>query len=351
MSSRLIPVFYTPKQAVPGLVHFSPSAGKPAIVADALVARHFPVRVVGPRPLLFSELTRAHDARWVERILDGRASNGFGNRDLRVAHSLPYTSGSMLSAALAATPTLPAVSLSSGFHHAGWDHPSGFCTLNGLMITALALLAQGKARRVAILDCDAHYGDGTDDILRRVSKSHSPKGAHCVPGGQILHRTVGRTGARHGAYIDKVRDFLVEIADFLPDVVLYQAGADPHECDPLGGYISTEEMRARDLMVFRLCKDFALPVAWNLAGGYQRGGATGIDPVLALHLNTFREACRVYGLPIPEEMVVAALSRPDQSRWASEEAWPVSDDGDGRGRKRRRQQVERRGLWGQRLES
>src|SRR5574340_787125 len=302
MSSRLIPVFYTPKQAVPGLVHFSPSAGKPAIVADALVARHFPVRVVGPRPLLFSELTRAHDARWVERILDGRASNGFGNRDLRVAHSLPYTSGSMLSAALAATPTLPAVSLSSGFHHAGWDHPSGFCTLNGLMITALALLAQGKARRVAILDCDAHYGDGTDDILRRVSKTHSPKGAHCVPGGQILHRTVGRTGARH-------------------------------------------------LMVFRLCKDFALPVAWNLAGGYQRGGATGIDPVLALHLNTFREACRVYGLPIPEEMVVAALSRPDQSRWASEEAWPVSDDGDGRGRKRRRQQVERRGLWGQRLES
>jgi acetoin utilization deacetylase AcuC-like enzyme len=347
MSTPLIPVFYSPKQAVPGMTHFSPSAGKPAIVAEALVARRFPVRVVGPRPLLFAELTRAHDAHWVERILSGQAQNGFGNADLRVARSLPYTSGSMLSAALAATPTMPAVSLSSGFHHAGWSRASGFCTLNGLAITALALLAQGKARRVAILDCDAHYGDGTDEILRHVSSSVSSKGGFQVPGGQILHRTVGKTGARHGGYIDKVREFLVEIADFHPDVVLYQAGADPHECDPLGGYISTEEMRARDRMVFELCKDFALPVAWNLAGGYHRGGSTGIDPVLALHLNTFREACRVYGLPIPEEMVVRELSRPNQSRWGSEEAWPEVTR---KNKRPRRQQVERRGLWGQRLE-
>lgn len=349
MSTPLIPVFYSPKQAVPGMVHFSPSAGKPAIVAQALVARRFPVRIVGPRPLLFAELARAHDAGWVERILSGRAQNGFGNTDPRVAQSLPYTSGSMLSAALAATPTTPAVSLSSGFHHAGWSRSSGFCTLNGLVITAMALLAQGKARRVAILDCDAHYGDGTDEILHHLASGVSRKGGHEVPGGRILHRTLGKTGARHGAYIDKVREFLVEIADFLPDVVLYQAGADPHQCDPLGGYISTEEMRTRDRMVFELCKDFRLPIAWNLAGGYQRGGATGIDPVLALHLNTFREACRVYGLPVPEEMVVPSLSQPERGRYWGD--CYGEDPSPSRKRKPRRQQVERRGLWGQILES
>lgn len=349
MSTPKIPVFYSPKQAVPGMVHFSPSAGKPAIVAEALVSRRFPVRIVGPRPLLFAELTRAHCAPWVERILSGKAQNGFGNTDRRVAQSLPYTSGSMLSAALAATATLPAVSLSSGFHHAGWSNSSGFCTLNGLAITALALLSQGKARRVAILDCDAHYGNGTDEILRHVSSAVSLKEGFQVPGGQILHRTVGKSCVKHGAYIDKVREFLVEIADFLPDVVIYQAGADPHECDPLGGHISTEEMRTRDRMVFELCKDFALPVAWNLAGGYQRGGATGIDPVLALHLNTFREACRVYGLPIPEEMVVPSLSKPEHRQWW-DEGFGDRPERTEKKRKPRRQQVERRGLWGQRLE-
>lgn len=321
--SNSIPVFYTPKQAVPGFQHFSPSAGKPAIVAQALIDREFPVRIVSPRPLLFAELTRVHCPAWVERVLAGKASNGFGNNDLRVARSLPYTSGSMLSAALAATPTMPAVSLSSGFHHAGYSHPSGFCTFNGLAITAAALLSQGKARRVAILDCDAHYGDGTDDILRRFPKLAD----------RVLHCTVGRHGARHADYLRRVSDFLVQISKFKPDVLLYQAGADPHESDPLGGFISTEEMAERDRMVFSFAMDFAIPVAWNLAGGYQRGGASGIDPVLALHLNTFREACKVYHLPVPAPMLVA-FEKPYRRPWASYEEDPAED--------RRRQKRNRR---------
>jgi acetoin utilization deacetylase AcuC-like enzyme len=249
-------------------------------------------------------------------ILDGTISNGFGNKDLEVARSLPYTTGSMLSAALAATPEMPAVSLSSGFHHAGPTSPSGFCTLNGLMIAAAALLSQKKARRVAILDCDAHYGNGTDEILR----------CHPKMAKSIIHRTVGQGSVYHAAYLQKVARFLEEILAFNPDVVIYQAGADPHECDPLGGYISTDEMRQRDRMVFEWAKKNRIALCWNLAGGYNKGGVTGIDPVLALHLNTFREACAVYGLPVPAEMVVAALTPSvntygNDRRWWEDEEW------------------------------
>jgi acetoin utilization deacetylase AcuC-like enzyme len=313
---KTIPVFFTPKQAAKNATAFSPSAGKPAIVAQALLDRGFAVSIKAPRPLLFSEMERVHGTRHLMGILDGTISNGFGNKDLEVARSLPYTTGSMLSAALAATPEMPAVSLSSGFHHAGYTHTSGFCTLNGLMIAAAALLSQKKARRVAILDADAHYGNGTDEILRRFPK--------LAVG--IIHRTVGQGSVYHAAYLQKVARFLEEILAFNPDVVIYQAGADPHECDPLGGYISTEEMRQRDRMVFEWAKKNRIALCWNLAGGYNKGGVTGIDPVLALHLNTFREACAVYGLPVPAEMVVAALTpsvnaHGNDRRWWEDEEW------------------------------
>ncbi len=303
--SRCIPVLYSARQAAKNPGAYSPSAGKPTIVATALADRGFPVSFCAPRPVLFAEFCRAHSSAYVEGILSCREQNGFGNRDKAVAASLPYTSGSMLGAALAARPKMPACSLTSGFHHAMWDNGGGFCTLNGLMVTAAALLETGKAERVAILDLDAHYGNGTDDILRHR--------ADLAP--SIIHRTMGGSGSKHGAYLRKLREFLTEIEKFEPTIILYQAGADPHEDDPLGGHISTEEMRERDRLVFEFAEGAGIPLAWNLAGGYQKGGVTGIDPVLALHLNTFREACRAYGLPIPAEMAVPASARSRSSWW------------------------------------
>lgn len=330
MTSTAIPVFFSHRQSVPGRTHFSPSAGKPAIVAEALQAMGYPVEIRASRGLLFWELAKVHDPAYVTAVLTGKKANGFGDTDRRVARSLPYTSGSMLAAAEAATPDMPAVSLSSGFHHAGWDHGSGFCTFNGLVATTWSLLARRVARRVAILDCDAHYGNGTDEILDRLSvdapsTSHAwghgrrSSSVYLLPVGKVIHCTMGSTGARGQEYLRKLAEFLHAIVAFRPDVIIFQAGADPHECDPLGGYISTEEMEARDRMVFTTAKKAGIPVAWNLAGGYQKGGKTGIDPVLALHLNTFREACRVYGLPVPDGLKVEGTF--PKHDWKNDARW------------------------------
>ena len=284
-----IPVYFTDRQSVSSISSFSPSAGKPAIVAKALLDRGYPVDIIKPRPLNFHELAKVHDESYLRGVLTGKRANGFGNTRLDVARSLPYTSGSMLAAVLAATPDMPAVSLSSGFHHACWDHGSGFCTFNGLMAAAVSVLDRMRAQRVAIVDCDAHYSNGTDDILQHLPRLE----------GRILHRSMGRFGKHGAVYLAKLEEVLREVRLFAPTVIIFQAGADPHVNDPLGGELSTEEMIQRDRLVLQFAKTSRIPLAWNLAGGYQRGGKTGIDPVLTLHLNTFNVACEVYGLQLP----------------------------------------------------
>jgi IMP dehydrogenase/GMP reductase len=78
------------------------------------------------------------------------------------------------------------------------------------------------------------------------------------------------------------------------DLVLYQAGADPHQNDPLGGWMTTAELRERDALVFETARARGLPLVWNLAGGYQRDAQGGIAPVLEIHRNMALEHLRVY---------------------------------------------------------
>ena len=66
------------------------------------------------------------------------------------------------------------------------------------------------------------------------------------------------------------------------DVLLYQAGADPHIEDPLGGWLTTAQLRERDRLVFESSERYGVPIAWNLAGGYQEP----LSKVLKIHDNT-----------------------------------------------------------------
>ncbi len=142
------------------------------------------------------------------------------------------------------------------------------------MVAAEKLKAEG-ANRVGILDLDAHYGDGTDDIIMKKSIDY------------IEHYTFGAEISNFDSNDEWLFDLEESLQDFKDcDVILYQAGADPHENDPLGGYLSTEDMRRRDEIVFKFCKENNIAIAWNLAGGYQ----TNIQDVLDIHNQTL-EVC------------------------------------------------------------
>jgi acetoin utilization deacetylase AcuC-like enzyme len=280
-------VFYRPEQTARNAGAYSPSAAKPAlVVADWL--QHGLIQesdILGFEPVTPGDLIRAHDPVFVEGVLSLEMPNGFNNRDAEVAASLPYTSGSLLAAARYALAHQANVcSPTSGFHHAGYDYAGGYCTFNGLMVTALTLLEANGVKSVGIIDCDAHYGDGTQDIIKRLGVQavrHHTMGEH-------FHTTedVGRGG---GKFLHWLIGALEDCKGV--DLLIYQAGADPHLKDPLGGMLSDVAMCKRDHLVFQAFQ--GKPLVWNLAGGYQRDSAGGIEPVLRLHRNTV-QALRVY---------------------------------------------------------
>ena len=276
----MIKVFYDDRM-VADSGSYSPSAAKPRQVTQDWQSRGFPITIEGFLPVTRDELAMAHCRRYVDDVLDLLQPNGHGNCSVDVARSLPWTTGSMVAAALAALETGVACSPSSGFHHAGYDNGGAFCTFNGLMVAAVALLDRGC--RVCIIDADAHYGDGTDEILDQLELID-----------QVLHWTYGRMIPTAEEMFDEIDELRSEMNESHDWVVLYQAGADPHVDDPLGGYLTTEEMRQRDRYVFQMCKDAGIPIAWNLAGGYQREPDGSIPVVLELHGNTMQECCAVF---------------------------------------------------------
>ena len=273
-----IPVFFCDAM-VARVESLSPSAHKPLVAVESWASLAIPMTIIAPSPVTREELARAHDRDHVDAILDCRALNGFHTRATDVAASLPYTTGSMLCAAREAIRNgLAAVAPCGGFHHASYASNFGFCTFNGLMITALALNAEGVASRVGILDFDQHYGDGTDNIIETLGVDI------------ITHYTAGE----HYNSRDQSSEFLQRVPELVASmidcsVILYQAGADPHVDDPLGGWLTTAQLRERDRLVFETARD-GIPVAWNIAGGYQKP----LRKVLDIHDNTMRACASAY---------------------------------------------------------
>lgn len=279
-----LPVFYDPRQHTSVNDSFSPSAGKPAQVVASWQRLQVPIELMPVEPATPEQLALAHSRDYVDGVLSTKIPNGFGNTLKEVAATLPWTSGSLVSAAVHAVQHGGvAVSPTSGFHHAGHGFGGGFCTFNGLMVAVRVLQTRGLARKIGILDLDMHYGNGTVDILERLKV------------GGVHHYTFGE----HWDTPDQGEAFLRALPGVLAgfvgcEVVLYQAGADSFVDDPLGGVLTREQLRLRDRMVFRHFAAAKIPLAWNLAGGYARDEQGTIAPVLAIHDATLEECHAAY---------------------------------------------------------
>ena len=96
-----------------------------------------------------------------------------------------------------------------------------------------------------------------------------------------------------GEYLKQLHSSLPGIfAEFKPDLVLYQAGADPYEGDQLGNLsLSIAGLKKRDSYIFGLCRDNHVPVAVTLGGGY----AYNTDDTVEIHFNTCLAASEVFG--------------------------------------------------------
>lgn len=279
----MIKIFFDSRQSVSENDSFSPSAQKPAQVAESWRNLGLPVEFLPFTPCTPKQIKLVHKASYVDGVLAGTHVNGFGNNSLEVAAALPWVCGSMAAAALNAFKNKAnTFSPTSGAHHAGYERGGGFCTFNFLMLAAV-LAHKAGAKKIGIVDCDMHYGDGTANIINRLKINFV---RHYSFAQEDFHSTdIGQE------FNDRFPSVLKEFSDC--DLILYNAGADPHVDDPLGGMLTTDHMRSRDFLLFLCMKKMGIPVATSLAGGYQRDEDGGIGPVLELHNNTLRECYRV----------------------------------------------------------
>ena len=282
-------VLYSEKYGASG-ISFD-TFGKSKVVAEHLPA--VGIEVVEPEVLTIKQVRRAHTAEYVDALRTGiprglATSQGLGWTP-SLFKAVRASSGGVFQAANMALVTgEPVGSLSSGLHHARADRGQGFCTINGLAITALLLADRGY--RTLILDFDAHCGGGTAELIAgNPLISQVDVSVHSYDeyeAGKRTHLFI----ADSDSYMSTISRAL-EVASDGPtfDVVLYNAGMDVHE--KAGGVagITTEIVEAREELTFRWLMDHNLPVAWVLAGGYS-SGAFPVEEVAALHLLTAKAA-------------------------------------------------------------
>jgi acetoin utilization deacetylase AcuC-like enzyme len=305
----MITAYYDPGYAAPIGDHVMPMR-KFALLAESL-ARETDVSLVAPEPLRQEDLLLVHTAEYVHAVRTGEP------RALAESQKFPWspalypsvllTGGGCLAAARRALDDGVAAALVSGFHHAHADHGEGFCTFNSLVIAIDRLHAEGTVERVAVVDLDLHYGNGTASLaparpyLFNLSiYGNDYAGNRPYRDVEIRRHEDGPNhqsialpnGCGREVLLAAMEDGFARLRAWgRPDLVLYQAGADPYREDPYSPLaLDAADLRERDRRVFEWARAESLPIAWVLAGGY----TPDVSRVVEVHHNTFRAALDVF---------------------------------------------------------
>ena len=198
--------------------------------------------------------------------------------------------GTLLTARLALRYGL-ASHLAGGTHHAHPGFGSGFCIFNDCAVAARVLLDQGAVRQLMVIDLDVHQGDGTAACFA-ADRSVFTLSVHAASNFPL--RKVSSDldipfvdGTGDETYLSTIGDRLPPLLDQIqPDLVLYNAGVDPHRDDRLGRLdLSDHGLLMRDRLVLDACLRRGIPVATVIGGGYDTLG-----PLVRRHALVIRAA-------------------------------------------------------------
>ena len=247
-----------------------------------------PERLHEPERVSREALGLVHDAAYVDDFSTGRLDDA-AMRRIGFPWSPPLVErawravGGTCEAAEAALSLGVTINLAGGTHHAFAGRGEGFCVFNDVAVAIRMLLAAGRIRRAAIIDLDVHQGNGTHEIFAGDERVYtfSMHGSRNYPFRKVPGRfdVALEDGTADAAYLALLADALpVVLAQSAPDLVIYLAGADPHEGDQLGRLrLTFDGLARRDAMVLSACRDVGIPVAITIAGGYGRDIGTTVE--------------------------------------------------------------------------
>jgi acetoin utilization deacetylase AcuC-like enzyme len=180
------------------------------------------------------------------------------------------------------------INLAGGTHHAYRDRGEGFCCFNDAVVAARLMQRDGLAAKCLIIDLDVHQGNGTAAMTRDDSNifAFSMHGAENYPfvKEQSDLDIELPDGTDDTIYLELLQAALIQIRNqFVPDLVIYLAGADPFCDDRLGRLALTKSgLLARDRQVMEFVCDLGAPMAIAMAGGYGRN----IQDTVDIHFQT-----------------------------------------------------------------
>lgn len=182
-----------------------------------------------------------------------------------------------------------AVHVGGGFHHAFAERAEGFCYVNDLAVAIRVLQRDGRIERAAVVDLDVHQGNGTahifeDDPSVFTLSMHQQNNYPAFKERSSLDIGL-EDGIDDDAYLARLGPALEEVWRFDPQIVLYQAGADPYHQDQLGGLgLTMAGLERRDRLVLEGAAQRRIPAVVTLGGGYARR----VEDTVDIHAATCR---------------------------------------------------------------
>ena len=232
-----------------------------------------------PEPAPRSWLELAHEVEYVAAVLEQRLDEaavrrlGLPMSPVLALRSRCAVAGTVLTARLALEHGI-ACNTAGGSHHAFTGHGAGFCVFNDVAVAARLLLAEGGVGRVLVVDLDVHQGDGTASMLADEPRAFTLS-VHCrtnFPARKQQSDLDVALDAEVGDadYLDLLDGLLPALLDRVrPDLVLYNAGVDPHRDDRLGRLALTDAgLAERERLVLDAVRSRGLSLACVVGGGY-----------------------------------------------------------------------------------
>lgn len=276
------------------------------LLRDRLADELPEVELMQALPATDGELALAHSPAYIQAISDGSIDPKL-MREIgfpwspAMAERARRSVGATISACRAASRTGVAANIAGGTHHAYTDKGGGFCVFNDAAVASRLMQAewarsQRSSLKIAIVDLDVHQGNGTASIFRGdetvfTLSVHGQKNFPFRKEASDLDVDLP-DGCRDDEYLHALDMALDEMERrFAPGLVIYLAGADPHEGDRLGRLkLTWDGLEARDRRVFDWAWQRRIPLAFAMAGGY----GTRIEDTVQVQVNTFRVATQYF---------------------------------------------------------
>ena len=272
------------------------------LLRDRLVAELPAVELMGALPATDGELALVHSPAYIHAISDGSVDPKVMREigfpwSAAMAERARCSVGATIAACRASFMEGVAGNIAGGTHHAYADRGGGYCVFNDAAVATRLMQAervrsQRLPLRVAIVDLDVHQGNGTARIFQGdptvfTLSLHGQKNYPFRKDAGSLDVALP-DGCGDEEYLRELEQALDELGQrFEPGLVVYLAGADPHEGDRLGRLkLTWGGLEARDRRVFDWAWQRRVPLAFAMAGGY----GTRIEDTVQAQVNTFKVA-------------------------------------------------------------